>query len=82
MKAKRTIEKTAPILAAPFVGITGRTRVAIESHSGISEFTPQEIRVRLSDGCLVIRGADLSVDYMSENSLAVSGSISSVAFAE
>lgn len=82
MKAKRTIEKSAPIFAAPFVGIMGRTRVSIESHSGISEFSPEEIKVRLSDGCLLIRGAVLSVDYMSETSLAVSGSISSVEFVE
>lgn len=82
MKAKRRLEKAAPILAAPRVVIMGRARVSVEEHRGISELSPEEIRVRLSEGCLLICGAGLSVDHMSESSLAVSGVIGSVVFAE
>ena len=82
MKAKRRIESAAPVLASPRVSIMGRARVTVEAHRGINEFSPGEVRVRLSDGCLIIAGAGLSVDCMSESSLAVSGSIASVAFVE
>ena len=82
MKLKRNAEKAAPVIAAPLVSIMGRARVSVESHRGIGEFSPEEVRVRLSDGCLLIRGESLCIERMSETSLAVSGSIGSIAFAE
>ncbi len=60
----------------------GRAKVSVEEHRGISEFSPEMVRVRLSDGCLLISGAGLSVERMSESSLAVSGCIGAVAFDE
>ena len=82
MKVKRKIDRAAPVMAEPRVSVMGRARVSVETHRGISEFTPETVRVRLDDGFLLIRGAGLSVDSMSESSLAVSGSICSVSFEE
>ena len=82
MKIGNRAARAVPVLAAPSVRIMGRVSLSVETHRGISEFSPEGITVRLSDGSLRIYGRGLSVDSMSESFLTVSGTIDSVSFAD
>lgn len=82
MKRKRLFAETMSVMASPSVEVMGREAVRIEAHRGISEFSPEEIVIRLASGCIVIKGAELTIRAMSESFITVSGRIDSTAYRE
>ena len=62
----------------PIVEIAGDQRVLIERHKGVTEYSPQCIRVRLSYGILTISGCRLELTRMTANQLIISGRIDSI----
>ncbi len=70
------------LLASPSVEVMGRENVRIESHRGISAFSPEEVVIRLKSGCMVIKGRDLSIRAMNESFISVAGRIDGTEYRE
>ena len=54
--------------------------VFIENHRGVSEYTSEEIRVRLNKKQLEVSGTDLTIEYLTGENLSIQGKIHSVRF--
>lgn len=62
----------------PIVEIAGDKRVLIENHSGITEYSPQRIAVKVSFGCICICGNNMDLSCMSGQQLVIGGRIDTV----
>ena len=62
----------------PIVEIAGDKRVLIENHSGVTEYSPQRISVRVSFGCICICGDNMELSCMSGQQLVIGGRIDNV----
>ena len=62
----------------PIVEIAGDKRVLIENHSGVTEYSPQRISVRVSFGCIYICGDNMELSCMSGQQLVIGGRIDNV----
>ena len=56
----------------------GSRRILIENHTGIQDFTPEQVRLSTANGPLCVRGCDLSLCEVRENALIVHGCIRQV----
>ena len=56
----------------------GNRRILIENHTGIQDFTDEEVRLSTTSGLLCVRGRDLSLCEVRENALIVHGCIRQV----
>ncbi|MBQ8526806.1 MAG: YabP/YqfC family sporulation protein [Clostridia bacterium] len=54
--------------------------VLIENHNGVTEYTTEEIRVRLKKKQLEVSGAGLTIEYLTGDGLSIKGKIHSVRF--
>lgn len=68
----------APIPGQPLIEITGEKRVLIEHHCGVSNYTRQQIAVKVKFGQILISGDALVLTRMTKNLLIISGCIESV----
>lgn len=59
----------------PIVELTGDSRVLIENHSGVSEYTRERIGVRLCYGMLCVCGEKLELLKMTNHQLVIRGRI-------
>lgn len=66
------------LLGAAKLTLTANRRALIENHCGIEEYGPQEIRVRLKRGGIVLRGSDLRLEAMNKEELLICGKLQSV----
>ena len=62
----------------PLLELAGNTRALIEGHSGVLEYGPERIRVRVKFGNLCISGRELELARMSGDQLVILGQIEAV----
>lgn len=62
----------------PVVEIAGDRRVLIERHRGVTEYSTERIRVRLSYGVVSICGRALEMTRMTREQLIISGQIDGI----
>lgn len=60
------------------VEVLGDNRVLIECHRGVTEYSCEQIGVKVSFGCLSIRGCGLHIRLMTRERLIISGKIDSL----
>lgn len=67
-----------PIPGQPLIEIAGDSRVLIENHFGVKEYTREQICVMVKFGLVKICGCGLELSRMTREQLVVSGQIHSV----
>lgn len=66
---------TEPILRTPLLELSGERRVLIENHFGVTQYSKQEICIKVNFGCICISGSDLELACMSRERLVITGCI-------
>ena len=64
----------------PIVEIVGQGRVLIENHEGVLCYSTEEIRIKVSYGCVIVTGEKLQLMEMSRVKLAICGWIDALQF--
>lgn len=67
-----------PVPGCPLVEISGERRVLIENHLGITQYSREEICVKVKYGCISVCGSCLDLVCMSRERLIISGNIDQV----
>lgn len=67
-----------PLPGVPLVEIVGNCRVLIEGHGRITQYSCQEICVKVRRGSICVKGCALEVRCMSQQKLIITGKISGV----
>ena len=62
----------------PIVEIAGESRVLIERHEGMTEYSRERICVKVCYGCVCVYGCSLELTRMSKEQLIISGKIDGV----
>lgn len=62
----------------PIVELVGQRRLLIENHHGVLSYAVNEIRIKVSYGCIIVDGKDLQLMEMSRVKLAICGRIDSL----
>ena len=62
----------------PLVEIVGEHRVLIENHRGVSAYSCNEVRIKVSYGYLCVCGRNLCLSQMTRHQLVLCGCIESV----
>lgn len=62
----------------PLVELAGCGRVLVENHTGVLVYSPGEITVRVSYGCLQISGENMMLAEMHREQLVITGTIHGV----
>ena len=62
----------------PLVELAGCERVLIENHTGVLAYSPEEIIVRVSYGCLQVNGENMMLAEMRREQLVITGKIHGV----
>lgn len=65
-------------LGASRIVISGRSQVVVEQVSGILEYTPSQVRVKVPGGIAVICGQNLNIRRLDGSVICVSGQISRI----
>ncbi len=68
-----------PLPGVTLVELVGDQRVLIEHHGGITQYSREQICVKVSFGSVVICGCDLILARMAPGQLVIRGKIGSVA---
>lgn len=68
-------EKRNVFSLLPIVELVGQRRLLIENHEGVLAYGTNEIKVRVSYGCIVVAGNKLQLLEMSRVKLAICGRI-------
>lgn len=67
--------QTEPLPHVPLVELAGEHRVLIENHCGVTEYSQEQIKVRVCYGLLCIGGRKLEVARMTREQLVITGRI-------
>lgn len=67
-----------PLPGVPIVEIAGDSRVLIEGHDGMTEYSRERICVKVRYGCVCVCGCGLELTRMSQAQLIISGRIDGV----
>ena len=67
-----------PLPGVPVVEVAGESRVLIERHGGVTEYSPERICVKVCYGQVCISGCGLELTCMTKAQLIISGQIDSV----
>lgn len=67
-----------PYPGLPLVEIAGDSRVLIEQHSGVTEYSMEKIRIKVKFGQICVCGSNLVLTRMIKGQLIVTGKIDSV----
>ena len=59
----------------PIVELLGQSRLLIENHQGVLSYAPNDIKIKVDYGCMIITGRDLQLMEMSRVKLAICGRI-------
>lgn len=62
----------------PLIEICGVSKVAIDHHSAILEYTPQRIHVATRTGIVAVQGSGLTITLLTRTRVEIGGRISSV----
>ena len=68
-------EEMEPIPFLPIVEIAGDSRVLIENHCGVVQFSTERIGVRVRYGEIQVCGCDLLLRHMTKNKLVITGQV-------
>jgi len=66
------------LAGVPKIEITGRSRVKIENHKGLIEYTPEYIEINAGRVMIRVRGELMNIKSMSADSLLIEGTVISV----
>ena len=72
------IGKSETLLKVPIVELAGQNRLLIENHQGVLVYSLEEIRVKVSYGCICITGCDLRLMQLSKEQLVICGRVDSI----
>lgn len=72
------IGKTEALSKVPIVELAGQSRLLIENHQGVLGYSLEEIRVKVSYGCVCITGCDLQLMQLSKEQLVICGRVEAV----
>lgn len=67
-----------PLPGVPLVELAGENRVLIEGHCGVTQYSREQITVKVRYGCVRICGCGLELSRMSKEQLIVTGQIDAV----
>ena len=67
-----------PIPGMPLLELNGERRVLIENHHGVTQYSNQEICVKVSYGLICICGTGLELACMSKERLVITGHVDTV----
>ena len=59
----------------PLIELAGTNRVLIENHQGVMAYSTCEIQIKVSYGCVTVKGSNLQLLEMSRIQLVICGSI-------
>lgn len=76
--AERADLQGEPLPMQPVVEIAGESRVLIENHRGVYQYTREQIGVHMRYGCLTVCGCNLTLSQMTRERLVISGRIDGV----
>ena len=62
--------------------LTGFSRLSVEGHRGIVEYSPEAVAVRVKAGTVRVEGSNLSIALMNHDFLVLAGKITAVNLAE
>lgn len=68
------------LTALPIVELAGQNRLLIENHQGVMSYSPREIKIKVSYGCVIVTGENLQLMEMSKIKLAICGRICALQF--
>lgn len=72
------LELPSEALGAARLTLTAGSRLLVENHAGVQEYSPEQILVSCGRGRIIISGSGLSIQGMNASELAVKGSIQTV----
>ena len=67
-----------PLPGGPLVELSGDDRVLIENHKCVNSYSPEEISVRVSFGCIRLCGRALVLACVGKDQLVVHGKVDSI----
>ena len=70
------------VAGLPKLELTGFSRLSIEGHRGIVEYSPEAVSVRVTAGTIRIEGSGLSIARMNHDFLVLAGKIETVGLTE
>lgn len=70
------------VMDLPKVVMVGNLQVFVENHLGILEYTAELIRIKVSIGELIIRGADLVLRNILRHEILIEGKITGIELIE
>lgn len=68
------------VLDLPRITMLGNKQILIENHKGIIEYTPSLVRVKVSQGELIINGVNLSLGNLQIEQILVEGIVRDVVY--
>lgn len=68
------------VLDLPRITMLGNKQLLIENHKGIIEYTPSLVRIKLSQGELIVRGADLTLGNLQVEQILVEGTVRDIQY--
>ena len=68
-----------PLPGVPLLELSGDDRILIENHKCVNSYSPEEIAVRVSYGCVRIRGRALVLACVGKDHLVIHGKVDSIA---
>jgi sporulation protein YqfC len=79
----KTLELPADVVMdLPRITMIGQLHIYIENHQGVLRFTDQELRLRLKQGQLLIKGKDFVLKTILPEEILLEGTIDSVVYLE
>jgi sporulation protein YqfC len=79
----KTLELPADVVMdLPRITMIGQLHIYIENHQGVLRFTDQELRLRLKQGQLLIKGKDFVLKTILPEEILLEGTIESVVYLE
>lgn len=68
------------VLDLPRVTMLGNKQILIENHKGIIEYTPNLVRVKLSQGELTVHGVNLTLGNLQSEQILIEGTVKEVKY--
>ncbi|MGI6092539.1 MAG: sporulation protein YqfC [Veillonellaceae bacterium] len=68
------------VLDLPRITMLGNKQILIENHKGIIEYTPSLVRIKVSQGELIINGNNLSLSNLQIEQILVEGTVRDVVY--
>lgn len=68
------------VLDLPLIMQVGNEKIYLENHKGVRYFHPEEIRINIKNGLLVLEGQELEIEEINTETLCISGKIISLRY--